>query len=298
MEPVNKYNDQIASRLEEVASVLRSQNANPFRIAAYIRAASTIRIWRQPLDQLIDEKGAAGLDDIPGIGQSLSRLIYQLVTTGRLPMLDRLRGTIDPIHTLASVPGVGKKLAEALHEQLGIDSLEELEAAAYDGRLSQIPRFGPKRIAGIKESLFARLGRISRGPMAPAIEQPSVSEILDVDSEYRDKVQADKLVKIAPRRFNPAHEAWLPILHISRGKYHYTALLSNTPHAHQLGKTHDWVVIYLDSDHSQRQYTVVTSEKGMLSGNRIVRGRESECRDYYLSLWKSAASEQAHARAA
>jgi hypothetical protein len=298
MSPINQYNAKIASRLDEVASILRAQNANPFRIGAYLRAASTVRALQKPLDQLIAEKGAAGLDELPGIGQSLSRLIFQLVKTGRLPMLERLRGTIDPIATLTSIPGIGKRLAETLHHDLGIDSLEELEIAAYDGRLEELRSIGPKRIAGIRESLSARLGRVPKDVSMLMADQPSVSEILDVDREYIDKVRAGALVKIAPRRFNPEHEAWLPILHTSRGENHYTALYSNTARAHEMGRTHDWVVIYLDTDHTQQQFTVVTSERGMLSGNRAVRGRESECREYYLSTWSAAASQRERAKAA
>lgn len=287
MAEVNKYNAKVASRLEDIASILRAQKANPFRVGAYMRAASTIRTLYNPLDELIEEKGTAGLDELPGIGQGLSRLIFQLVKTGRLPMLDRLRGAIDPIATLTSIPGIGRKTAEILHDDLGIDSLEELEAAAYDGRLEELRSIGPKRIAGIRESLSARLGRIRTEISVRAVDQPTISEILDVDREYREKVGAGTLVKIAPRRFNTRHEAWLPILHTTRGKNHYTALFSNTARAHEMGRTHDWVVVYLDSDHSQRQFTVVTSERGMLSGNRIVRGREPECREYYLAIWNA-----------
>jgi DNA polymerase (family X) len=98
-----------------------------------------------------------------------------------------------------------------------------------------------------------------------------------VDREYRQKAATGQLVKIAPRRFNPAHRAWLPILHTERGARHYTALFSNTARAHTLGRTDDWVVIYWDEDgHGERQCTVITAERGPLKGRRIVRGRESE----------------------
>ncbi len=83
---------------------------------------------------------------------------------------------------------------------------------------------------------------------------------------------------IAPRRFNPAKKAWLPILHTQRGERHYTALFSNTAHAHESGKTNDWVVIYYDGSQGERQCTVITSLFGPLKGKRIVRGREEENR--------------------
>jgi DNA polymerase (family 10) len=183
---------------------------------------------------------------------------------------------------LASVSGIGRKFARVLHEDMGIDSLEELEAAAYDGRLAKLQGFGPKRIAGIRDSLAARLGRIPKNINDFRHERPPLSEILDVDREYREKVDAGALHKIAPRRFNPKHEAWLPILHTVRDGRHYTVLFSNTARAHELQKTVDWVVIYYDTDDRQRQYTVISSERGAFSGKRIVRGREPECREYYF----------------
>lgn len=296
MNAVNEYNDDIASKLDEVAKILSVQNANPFRIDAYRRAAETIRGLDRSLETIVDEEGFAGLDDLPGIGESLARLLFQLVKTGRLPMLDRLRGLVDPLVTLASVPGVGRKFASVLHDDLGIDSLEELEAAAYDGRLERIRGFGPKRITGIKDSLAARLGRIPKYTGHAGGVQPSISEILGVDREYREKAAAGILPKIAPRRFNPRHDSWLPIFHTVRGTHHYTALFSNTARAHELNKTSDWVVIYFETDHQQRQYTVVTSMVGSLSGKRIVRGRESECFEYYFGNHNSPQSENIRER--
>jgi putative hydrolase len=94
----------------------------------------------------------------------------------------------------------------------------------------------------------------------------------------RDKAAADRLPKIAPKRFNPRGEAWLPVLHANRGGWHFTALYSNTPRAHELHKTHDWVVIYFyDDQHAERQHTVVTETRGSLEGLRVVRGREADC---------------------
>jgi putative hydrolase len=199
-----------------------------------------------------------------------------------MPMLERLRGEIDPVSILSSVPGIGNVTAHRLHDRLGIDSLEELEAAAHDGRLRTIAGLGPKRIAGIRDSLATRLGRVRARPSNQDLEQPSVAEILDVDREYRSAAEKDSLPKIAPRRFNPSHEAWLPILHTARGERHYTAVFSNTARAHQFRKTRDWVVIYYDARNGEHQCTVITAPHGLLRGKRIVRGRETECAAYYF----------------
>jgi hypothetical protein len=273
-------NRDIARRLEEVAALLQEQGANPFRVQAYRHAAETLRNWDRPVEEILQEKGEEGLRRLPGIGESLARSIRTLVLTGRLPILDQLRGEADPVSLLASVPGIGKVLAERLHHDLGIDTLEELEAAAHDGRLAEAG-IGEKRLAGIIDSLAIRLGRLRTGVRLPATEEPSIAELLAVDREYRGQVRAGKLHLITPRRFNPNKEAWLPILHTQRDKRHYTALFSNTARAHQLGKTRDWVVLYYDGGKGERQCTVITSQRGPLIGKRIVRGRESECLGYY-----------------
>jgi Holliday junction resolvasome RuvABC DNA-binding subunit len=274
-------NAEIARRLEEVAWLLEEQGANPYRVQAYRHAADTLHHLRRSVADVVYEEGVEGLHRLPGIGESLARSIRELVLTGRLPTLDRLRGEAEPEKLLASVPGIGPVLAERLHHELGIDTLGELEAAAHDGRLETLAGIGKKKLAGIMDSLATRLGRIHRVQRAPTAEEPLVVELLDVDREYREKAEAGQLRRIAPRRFNPSGEAWLPVLHTQRGERHYTALFSNTARAHKLGKTHDWVVLYYDGGGGERQATVITSQREPLFGKRIVRGREDECAAHY-----------------
>ena len=273
-------NSQVAERLGEVARILEAQGANVFRVGAYRRAAAMLRGLERPIDEIVKAEGIEGLQRLPGIGETLARFVHQLVLTGRLPMLDRLRGESDPITLLRTVPGIGNVTAQRLNEELGIETLEELEAAAYDGRLTKF--MGEKRLAGIRDSLATRLGRVRGQVPWREIGHPSVAQILDVDEEYRTNAADGVLPKIAPRRFNPEHKRCLPILHTVRGRRHYTALFSNTPRAHQLKKTLDWVVIYYDRGDGERQCTVITATYGPLAGKRIVRGREAECLDYYL----------------
>lgn len=271
-------NREIAARLLEAAWLMRDQGADPFRVNAYVRAAATVRSWPAPLDQVYRARGLDGLEELPGVGPGIARAIRELVTRGRLPMLDRLRGAADPLTVLRSVPGVGRRLADRLHDELGISTLEELEAAAHDGRLAAVAGFGSKRLAGIRDSLAHRLGRVRPYADFPA-DRPSVVELLDVDREYRAKAAAGLLQLIAPRRFNPTRDAWLPVLHTRRGPRRYTALYSNTARAHHAGKTRDWVVLYADDARGhEHQYTVLTAERGALRGQRVVAGREHECR--------------------
>jgi hypothetical protein len=270
-----RLNEQIAGRLEEAAQLLRDQGADPYRVAAYLRAAQTVRVSREPLDELFRRRGLEGLKELPHVGESIGRAIRELLTHGRLPMLDRLRGEADPSALLATVPGIGRVLAERLHEELGLETLADLEAAAHDGRLETLAGFGSKRLAGIRDSLAQRLGRV-RVPQRNE-RPPGVSELLDVDREYRQKAAAGELQRIAPRRFNPAGEPWLPVLHTRRGSRRYTALFSNTARAHRAGKTRDWVVLYSDNGAGENRHTVITASYGPLRGHRVVAGREVEC---------------------
>lgn len=277
-------NTTIAERLEEIAELLEAQHANPFRVRAYRRAADVVTGLARPVHRILAEEGSSGLRELAGIGESLAAIIEKLSHSDRVELLERLRGSSEPADRLATVPGIGRDLGRRIHDVLGIEDLYELEIAAYDGRLERVPGFGPGRVRAVRESLA---GRFRRGPAMPesvrrrTTDQPSVHELLDLDREYREKVELDELPKIAPRRFNPEGERWLPILHTERGDRHYTVLFSNTARAHALSRTRDWVVIYRDDDDDHGQWTVITSRFGRLRGYRIIRGREAECRKAY-----------------
>ncbi|HEY7636321.1 MAG TPA: helix-hairpin-helix domain-containing protein [Gemmatimonadales bacterium] len=273
-------NRNVAERFQETARILEDQALNPFRVRAYRHAADVIRRLRQPVDRLLADYGLDGLDRLPGIGRGLARAIRDFVLTGRMPVQERLDRAREPLAELRTLPGIGPILARRLREELGIETLEALEAAAFDGRLARLPGVGEKRLGGIRQALAGRFARGGRRRAANA-EEPPVSELLDVDREYRDLAASHKLPTIAPKRMNPRHRAWLPLLHTQRGARHYTALFSNTPRAHELGKTHDWVVLYFGDDGELGQHTIVTESSGVLRGQRIVRGRELECVAHY-----------------
>ena len=274
-------NQAIAEKLLELADLLEQQNANPFRVGAYRRAARTVGSHEGSLMDLAEQEGTEGLDRLPGIGRAIALAILEMVRTGRWMQLERLRGALDPEQAFQSIPGVGPELARRIHEALDIETLQELELAAHDGRLEQVPGVGPRRARMIAAALAHMLQRRPAAPPDRAAE-PGVDLILGVDREYREKAAGGQLRKIAPRRFNPTGEAWLPILHSQRGDWHFTALYSNTARAHDLGKTDDWVVLYFHTDHEpEAQRTVVTETTGKLRGRRVVRGREADCAHYY-----------------
>jgi putative hydrolase len=276
------FNREAARLLRDTAELLAQQQANPFRVNAYRRAAETLESLTADARELLREEGQAGLIRLPFIGRGLATSIEQIARTGRLPQLDRLRGTLEPERLFQSVPGIGPKLAQTIHDALHVDTLEGLELAAHEGRLTDLPGIGPRRAAAIQASLASLLRR--PGPARPSPENrfPDLAVVLDVDAEYRDKAAGGRLPTVAPRRFNPEGTAWLPVLHTDRGDWHFTALFSNTAKAHELGRTHDWVVTYYyDGDHHEGQNTIVTETRGPLKGKRVVRGREAECAAHY-----------------
>ncbi len=281
---MHAFNHEVATQLREIARLLRSQKANPFRVNAYLHAADTLDKLKQDVAELLQAKGVGALVELPAIGEGIARSIYEYVATGRMSRLENLRGAADPVKLFRSIPTIGRKLAERIHDQLHVDSLEALENAAREGQLSKVEGLGSKRREAIEAWLQKHLDEQRRRfrPAARVSEAPPVELILRIDEEYRQKAGADKLPRITPKRFNPDNEAWLPILHTTRDRWHFTALYSNTARAHQLGRTDDWVVIYFyDDHHREGQHTVVTETHGGLQGRRVVRGRETECLQYY-----------------
>ena len=130
-----RLNQQVAQRLREAAELLEQQQANPFRVSAYRRAADTVAGLDEDIAALLERDGIEGLDALPGIGSVLAQAIAQMVRTGRWAQLDRLRGAVAPEQLFQSIPGVGPELAGRIHEHLNVDTLEALELAAHDGTL-------------------------------------------------------------------------------------------------------------------------------------------------------------------
>lgn len=285
-------NAEIADPLERIALLLEEQDADRYRVRAYRRAADIIRRHPESVARIANEEGIEGLVRLSGIGRSIGAAIRELVATGRIALLERLEGQVSPEDLFCTVSGIGEDLAHGIHQKLGIESLEELELAAHDGRLDTVPGFGPRRVAGVRDALAGILSRSSRRrarqrrwdehhQRSTAHERPTVSQLLDADAEYKQRAAAGELRLIAPRRFNPDREAWLPVLHTRRDGWEMNVMYSNTARAHELGRTNDWVVIYFEKDGEEDQCTVVTETRGPLAGRRVVRGREGECRAYY-----------------
>lgn len=277
-------NDELAEVLEEIAALLevRGEDDDVHRARAYREGARTLRGLRREAATIAREGGEAALAELPAIGEGIAGVIAEFVSTGRVGVLERLTAGRGPEGLFATIPGIGPELAGRIHDHLGAETLEALEVAAHDGRLEDVRGIGPRRARGVREALGGMLGRSTRRRARArdrrrgASGRPAVELLLEIDAEYRQRAAAGTLKKIAPRRFNPEGEAWLPVWRTERGGWRFDVLFSNTATAHELGKTREWVVIYYAREGApgEGQCTVVTETKGERAGERVVRGRE------------------------
>ena len=240
-----------------------------------------MRLAKRPLAEIFAEGGIGELQELPGIGDSLASKIADMIQRGHSPALERLRRRQEKRDLLTSLPTIGPQLARRIRGTLGVDSLEEVFRAAQDGRLRRIDGLGRKRVQAIRDSLAQRLQRPPRLRQTTPADGPAVAELLDIHREYRARADRGALITVAPRRFNPTGTAWLSVLRTQRANRRYCAHYANTARSHELGRQHDWVVIYRDHKHEFGQWTVVTATHGRLRGKRVVRGREKECHEHY-----------------
>jgi DNA polymerase (family 10) len=143
--------DDVADALDEIGTLLELKGENAFRTNAYHNAARLVQQLQGDLHQLVAE---GKLGEVRGIGDALSQKIATLVTTGSLPYLDDLRASIPAgLVTMLRLPGVGPKKVKALHDGLGIDTIEKLKAACESGEVAKQKGFGAKTQTKILEGI-------------------------------------------------------------------------------------------------------------------------------------------------
>ncbi len=142
---------RIAKVLDEMGTMLEINGENPFRCRAYHTAAQSLMNLPDELTEMIAD---GQLKDVPGIGDTMYAKIVQLATTGQLPAYDELRRSTPPgLVALLRVPGLGPKKIKALHVELKIESLADLNEAAGSGKIAALKGFGEKTQAKILEGI-------------------------------------------------------------------------------------------------------------------------------------------------
>lgn len=160
---------EAAQVLEEIAFLLELAGENPFKVRAYESGARAVLTLPGDLEEAV-RTGA--LEQVKGIGKSLSGVIKELVESGAARLHEELKSKIPPgLQELLKVPGLGPKKARLLFDKLQIDSLGELEYAIQENRLLSLPGFGAKTQERLKKGLeqvrrYAGLFRL--GDLLPA----------------------------------------------------------------------------------------------------------------------------------
>jgi DNA polymerase (family 10) len=153
MESVKDYMDKkaVAQVLEQIAAFLELKSENPFRVRAFRTAARAITSFPEDLRRSIQDGSLAAAK---GVGPATLQIVAELVDTGRASMLEELREQIPPgLVEMLEISGLGVAKIRQIHDVLGIDSLPELEAAARDGRLAKLPRFGPRTAENVLKAI-------------------------------------------------------------------------------------------------------------------------------------------------
>ena len=159
--------EKVAEILGEIAVLLELKGENPFKSRAYVNAARTIESLSEPLATLIAEDR---LGTIKGIGDALQQKITELVTTGGLVYFDELKASIPAgLIPLLDIPGLGPKKVKALNDKLGIESIDQLEAACNAGRVAALDGFGDKTQSKILEGIQFRRTYASRHLLSDAL---------------------------------------------------------------------------------------------------------------------------------
>jgi DNA polymerase (family X) len=153
METLKDFMDKkaVADVLEQIAAFLELRGENPFRIRAFRTAARAIGGYGGDLRQGLEDGSLAAAK---GVGPATLQIATELINTGRAGILEELREQIPPgLVEMLAISGLGVAKIRQIHDVLGIESLPDLEAAAMDGRLAKLPRFGRKTSENILKSI-------------------------------------------------------------------------------------------------------------------------------------------------
>ena len=147
-------NLDVARTLDTLADLLEIKGENPFRIRAYRNAVNTVNSLSRPLTAMV----AAGEDltELPGIGERVAEHIEELLETGTITRLEELSAEVPKtLIDLTRLEGVGPKKAKRLFEELGVRSVEDLEAQLASGAVQKLSGFGARSAEKIARAIEA-----------------------------------------------------------------------------------------------------------------------------------------------
>ena len=146
-------NGEIAEAFEELASLYELDGAVVYRVVAYRNAAKAIREAGVSVEELAKQGRAA---ELAGVGKTIAEKIDALLETGSIPSADKLKQRIPSgLVEVTRIPGLGPKRAKLLHDQIGVNSIDDLRRAAESGQLKDVKGFGSKAEENVLAALAA-----------------------------------------------------------------------------------------------------------------------------------------------
>ena len=170
---------KVAEVLVEIGTLLELKGENPFKTRAYSNAARALENLTEPLEKVVAEDR---LGEIPGIGEGIQKKVTELVTTGRLKYYEEIKASVPAgLVEMLQIPGMGPKKAKALNEKLGIESIEQLEAACKAGKVAELAGFGEKTQSKILEGIAFKRNFAARHHLHDALEvaEPVLERLRD-----------------------------------------------------------------------------------------------------------------------
>ncbi len=188
--------DQVAEILVNIGTLLELKGENPFKTRAYLNAARALESTNESLAKLVAENR---LGEIKGIGEGIQKKIVELVTTGRLVYYDELKASVPPgLVAMLEIPGVGPKKIKMLHDQLGIETVEQLEQACQDGRVAKLKGFGEKTARNISDGINRRRSYAAKHLLSDALLL--AESLLDRLRAHPDVVRCSEAGSLRRRR--------------------------------------------------------------------------------------------------
>ena len=135
-------NRELASLFQKMADILEFKGDNPFKINTYRKSARILNDLTMDIQEVVQ---SGTLQNIPGIGKGTADKIVEYLETGTIAKFDELRmGIGDELIALLGIQSLGPKTVSLLHKELGINSLEDLQKAIADERITELPGMGKK----------------------------------------------------------------------------------------------------------------------------------------------------------
>src|SRR5215207_785744 len=145
-------NSDVAEIFEKVADLLEIEGENQFRVRAYRDAARTVGGRSRSVAEMVEQD--EDLSGLSGIGEDLAGKIREIVETVTLSQAEELEKETDPgLRELLGLPGLGPERVREIHERLGVSSLQELDEAVRNGKISDLPGFGKKTEQNILKAI-------------------------------------------------------------------------------------------------------------------------------------------------